>query len=99
MPLSVGARLGPYEILALIGAGGMSEVYRARDLRRLEVTGEAVPVAEEVGKNSSFGLFSASANDVLVYRAAGGGVAEMAWFDRLGKNLGTVGEPGSFIGS
>jgi serine/threonine protein kinase len=33
MTLSAGSRLGPYEIQSLIGAGGMGEVYRARDTR------------------------------------------------------------------
>jgi len=35
MALTVGNKVGPYEILTPIGAGGMAEVYKARDPRLL----------------------------------------------------------------
>jgi serine/threonine-protein kinase len=46
MPVSAGTKLGPYEILALIGAGGMGEVYRARDPRLNRVVAVKVSAAQ-----------------------------------------------------
>ena len=46
MPLSAGTRLGPYEIVALIGAGGMGDVYRASDPRLgRDVAIKVLPIA------------------------------------------------------
>ena len=71
------------------------------DTRRLELSGEAVPIAEQVSNLS----FSAS-TDVLVYvkgsqtvaapETAGTIQGQLTWFDREGKSLGTVGDPGLY---
>jgi serine/threonine protein kinase len=45
MPLEAGARLGPYEIVAAIGAGGMGEVYKAVDPRLNRIV--AIKVSKE----------------------------------------------------
>ena len=57
MRLPTGARLGPYELLGLLGAGGMGEVYRARDTRldrtvAIKVLSE--PFAADAGRRERF---------------------------------------------
>jgi eukaryotic-like serine/threonine-protein kinase len=53
MPLTVGARLGPYEILGALGAGGMGEVYRARDTRLDRIVAVKV-LSEELAADPQF---------------------------------------------
>ena len=49
MPLLAGSRLGPYEILAPLGAGGMGEVYKCRDPRLNRIVAIKVLPAERLG--------------------------------------------------
>jgi len=53
MPLSQGTRLGPYEIVTPLGAGGMGEVYKARDTR-LDRTVAIKVLPPHVGGDPSF---------------------------------------------
>ncbi len=53
MPLDAGSKLGPYEVVAPLGAGGMGEVYRARDTRLdREVAIKVLP--EQMSRNHEF---------------------------------------------
>src|SRR5215831_12722563 len=53
MRLGAGVRLGPYEVLSFIGAGGMAEVYRARDTRLGREVAVKV-VSEALGSDETF---------------------------------------------
>src|SRR5262247_2323028 len=57
MPISAGSRLGPYEALSPLGAGGMGEVWRARDTRLArEVAVKVLPdeVSSDAGRLKRF---------------------------------------------
>jgi Tol biopolymer transport system component len=64
------------------------------------VQGEAVPVAERVSSiltGGRKGVFTVSSSELLAYQTGGGtGNQKLSWFDRTGKILGTLGEPGNF---
>ena len=65
------------------------------DTKRFEPAAEPFTVAGQVGFRLSRGLFSASANGVLVYRNSGSGTGRrLVWFDRQGKGLATFAAPG-----
>ncbi len=69
------------------------------DLKRLVLTGEAVPVAEQVQQimSPAIGCFSVSSTGLLAYQAGGaGGGLRLTWFDRSGKLAGTLGEAANF---
>jgi eukaryotic-like serine/threonine-protein kinase len=61
---------------------------------RLELTGNPVPIAEDVGNLGTYGWFSASVAGSLASRAGRDAAAttELLWFDRQGKRIGQVGQ-------
>jgi len=69
------------------------------DAAAIELTGEAFPIAEQVQVNTANGrvAFDVSQNGVLVYRSSGGLNTQLTWFDRGGKELGRIGEPGGYV--
>ena len=67
------------------------------DVRRLELAGDAIQVAERVGNNNTYGYFSVSANGILVYRTGEPNRGQMRWVSRDGKVLGTVGPAGDYF--
>jgi Tol biopolymer transport system component len=62
------------------------------DAKRFEITGEPVPVAEQVLEDSSIAhaWFSPSANGLLLYAEGAAKNRQLVWFDRDGKQVGAV---------
>lgn len=60
----------------------------------LTATGDAVPVATNIGTNTLYANFSVSADGALAYRTSGGSGGQLVWRDRQGNLLGQVGEVG-----
>ena len=72
---------------------------QAFDTKSLRVAGASFPIAEHVGTFAPFILgaeFSVSPNGVLAYRVGSSGKVQLAWHDRDGKRLGSIGEPGFY---
>lgn len=83
----------------LLFARGSTLIAHAIDLDRLELTGEPLPVAENVARGLPipYGSFSVSDNGVLAYRTAESqDVEQLVWLDRAGRQISTVGSPGEF---
>jgi Tol biopolymer transport system component len=69
------------------------------DNRALSLTGQPVPIAEQVGNNGAItAFFWASDNGVLAFRSGGGQPGrQLTWLDRNGNVLEHSGDPGNFI--
>lgn len=67
------------------------------DDKRLELIGDPVRIADQVGAVFNYGYFSASADGILIYRNSSQ-VSQPAWFDRQGNILGREALKGRFAG-
>jgi Tol biopolymer transport system component len=69
------------------------------DGKTLRVTGDPVRVADQIGGSSAYlASFSLSETGVLAYAHGLTTTSQLTWFDRQGKALGTVMEPGDYTG-
>jgi Tol biopolymer transport system component/predicted Ser/Thr protein kinase len=70
------------------------------DARRLALTGDASPIADQIrvsGSMQPYAYFSASENGALAYQmGAETASSQLLWFDRTGKQLGALGDPAAY---
>jgi serine/threonine protein kinase len=81
----------------IVATGGITDgplMAQAMDASNFRTTGNSFPIAESVDLSSGVWAqhqFSVSRDGVLVYGSTGANAAQLTWFDRAGKRLGTVG--------
>jgi eukaryotic-like serine/threonine-protein kinase len=69
------------------------------DLTKLQVSGDAIPIAEPVSVNTNMGAFSISQDGALSYRTGTAGEdVVLSWLDRTGKLIETLGSPAPYRG-
>jgi Tol biopolymer transport system component len=83
----------PGFVISMLGNTLLAQPFDASSLR---VTGEPIPIAEQVERNpgSRRGAFSVSQTGVLAYRPIGD--TELVWFDRTGQRAQKIGPPGRY---
>ena len=67
-------------------------------VKKLELVGEPIPIADPVSSLVNYGLFSASSNGILIFKGISGSLSQFTRFDRQGKILGREGANGTFAG-
>jgi serine/threonine protein kinase/Tol biopolymer transport system component len=99
-------QIGPVESSVMYSSGHLlfvranSLIAEPFDPERRQVTGEPFPIVDglRVFAGTSRGLFSVSAGSALVYPSGLlSSQGTLTWFDRTGKRLGAVGEPGIYL--
>jgi serine/threonine protein kinase len=101
--------IGPANSNALYSSGYLLYVRRNTlmaqpfDENTLATTGDAAPLAEQVPdilpnvpSTGTVGAFSVAREGLLAYRTEAVGSEQLTWFDRSGKPVGTLGDPGEF---
>src|SRR5262249_10553934 len=66
------------------------------DTRALKLVGEPFLIAEQVKTSSIIPYLSAAERGTLAFHSEGAQAPQLVWFDRSGKQLGTVGEPADY---
>ena len=68
------------------------------DVSQLKVTGDPLPIAMGIGAAENTYAFSVSNNGTLLYQSgSGGSLQELAWYDRSGKKIESVGQLGKYV--